>query len=117
MIIFAATMKKIISYILLILLGTTVLSSCSMEMFDDESNMTDGGRWKEVIITGLVTDAESSKALEDITIYFKAYPQADADAAPIKENAAATKNTNAFLIISNQFLSFCNCSYNIWSIF
>lgn len=98
MIIFAATMKKIISYILLILLGTTVLSSCSMEMFDDESNMTDGGRWKEVIITGLVTDAESSKALEDITIYFKAYPQADADAAPVATDEVHTGNNGVFTI-------------------
>ena len=67
MIIFAAAMKKIISYILLILLGTTVLSSCSMEMFDDESNMADGGRWKEVIITGLVTDAY----IESINLIFR----------------------------------------------
>lgn len=100
MIIFAAAMKmkKIISYIMLILLGTTVLSSCSMEMFDNDSNITDGGRWKEVIITGLVSDAESSEALEDITIYFKAYPQADSDAAPVATDEVHTGNNGVFTI-------------------
>ena len=98
MIIFAAAMKKIISYIMLILLGTTALSSCSMEMFDNDSNITDGGRWKEVIITGLVTDAESSKTLEDITIYFKAYPQDDAYAAPVATDEVHTGNNGVFTI-------------------
>ena len=97
-IIFASTMKKLMTYFLLALLGTTVLSSCSMGVFDAEPGIIGDGESREVIITGLITDAESSKALEDITVYFKAYPQDKPDAGPVMTDEVHTGNNGTFTI-------------------
>ena len=96
--IFAATMKKLVTYILLTLLGTTMLSSCSMEVFDADSSITDRDEQKELIITGLVTDSDNNTALEDISIYFRAYPQAEPDSSPIMNDEVHTGNNGIFTI-------------------
>ena len=98
MLIFAATMRKLMSYIALILLGIAALSSCSMEMFDAEADITDKGGRKEIIITGMVTDAQGGMALEDITIFFDAYPQAASEGEPVASDQVHTGNNGVFSI-------------------
>lgn len=93
-------MKKLIIYILLSLLGTTVLSSCNAEVFDSEGDITGIGNWNKVVVTGTVSDANSGSALEDITIHFKAYPQAHPDAAPVVTDEVHTGNNGAFTIMT-----------------
>lgn len=93
-------MKKLIIYILFSLLGTTVFSSCSVEIFDSEENKTGIGHGKRVIITGIVSDADSGSALEDITIHFKAYPQKNPDAAPVVTDEVHTGSNGAFTIMT-----------------
>lgn len=90
-------MKNIIRHIMLILLGTTVLSSCSAGMFDSADVETGEKGPKSVVITGLVTDAEVSKVLEDITIRFNAYRQTYPDQCVITDEVH-TGNDGTFTI-------------------
>lgn len=98
MFIFAATMKRLVTYMLMMLLGTTVLSSCSVEMFDAEVDINESGQMRHLFISGMVTDTESGKALEDITINFKAYLQSKPDSAPVLSDEVYTGNKGTFTI-------------------
>lgn len=92
-------MRKKILNIFMILLAAAVCSSCSVDMFDGLAlDMSSGERLRSITITGAVTDAQSGKPLEDITIYFKAYPQDTPDARPIISTEVHTTSNGTYTI-------------------
>ena len=90
-------MKKLITYVLMALLNTAALSSCSVEMFDPDGDSIGDAGHREMVITGLVTDLEGDKVLEDITIRFDAYLQAN-PGRPVITDEVHTGNQGMFTI-------------------
>lgn len=96
MFIFDATMKKLVTYLMMLLSGMTVLPSCSMEMFDAEADIP--GASRSIFISGVVCDAQTGQALEDIKIAFTAFLQDDTDADPALSDEVYTGNKGTFTI-------------------
>lgn len=82
-----------ICYMVALLSVTTAVLSCSMEMYDAEVPYSE----RTMLVTGSVSDLDG-KALEDITITLKAYPQDDAAASPIVSESAYTSNKGTYSI-------------------
>lgn len=83
---------------LMALLGTTVLSSCSKDFAAPDMMETPDGRHNRFIISGLVTDAQNDKPLNDIKIRFEAYPQDKINTVPIATSEVYTTSEGIFFI-------------------
>lgn len=91
-------MKRLITYALMVLLGTTVLFSCSEGLAAPDMMETPDGRHNRFIISGLVTDAQNDKPLNDIKIRFEAYPQDKINTVPIATSEVYTTSEGIFFI-------------------
>lgn len=91
-------MKRPVTYMLMALLGTTVLSSCSKDFAAPDMMETPDGRHNRFIISGLVTDAQNDKPLNDIKIRFEAYPQDKINTVPIATSEVYTTSEGIFFI-------------------
>ena len=91
-------MKRPVTYMLMALLGTTVLSSCSNDFAAPDMMETPDSRHNRFIISGLVTDAQNDKPLNDIKVCFEAYPQDKINTAPIATSEVYTTSEGIFFI-------------------
>lgn len=90
-------MRTRIVHILTLLLAAAAALSCSKADMSIE-DMAGNPRVKSIVITGIVTDAQSGQPLENITIHFKAYPKDYPDAAPIIIDEVHTNSNGAYTI-------------------
>lgn len=94
------TIRTFITYIAALLSIATAVLSCSKGVYDSMPDMEGVLPEKSILITGSVSDMEG-KALEDITITFKAYPKDDVNAAPISTETAYSNSKGTFSILAD----------------
>lgn len=98
-------MKSKILNIFITLLAMAAISSCSKEMPGKADHVnTNGDGLRSITITGAVTDAQSGKPLEDITIHFKAYPQDTPDASPLIIDEVHTTSNGTYTVHASGLL-------------
>lgn len=90
-IIFASAMKNFLLNIFSILLAAVVIASCS-------KSDAAGPEGNHIMISGIVTDTYSGKALEDIKIEFQAYPKNRLNAKPVATSETYTNSEGLFVI-------------------
>lgn len=89
------TIRTFITYIAALLSVATAVLSCSAGDFSPMEDMKAPLFEKSILITGSVYSQEG-QPLEDITITFKAYPQADVKADPISTETAYSNSKGTF---------------------
>ena len=91
-------MKRVVIYMLMLLLVSTAVLSCSKGLFDQDASAMPSENPRAILISGSTIDSQSGSPLENITISFKAYPYNDPDAAPISAVEAYTSSKGTFTI-------------------
>ncbi|MBR5567538.1 MAG: hypothetical protein IKW27_02230 [Bacteroidales bacterium] len=90
-------MKKILSHIAALLLATTVVVSCSEGMYyDDAIVYPDSDIGRTILITGVISDNDTSTPLEGISVSVKVYPQNDPSAPSIASAIVYTDSNGIF---------------------
>lgn len=89
--------RTIISYMVALLSVSTAVLSCSVEAPVQNPDAMEPYKERSILVTGSVSDMDG-KALEDVTITLKAYPQNDAGASPVTSETTYTSNKGTYSI-------------------
>lgn len=94
-------MKRNIIRIFIALLTTAVSLSCSMAFVDNDSSSLEGDCM--LIVTGSVSDVETSTPLKGIKISFNAYPQDGSSSKPLLTQTVYSDSNGIYAIEAEGF--------------
>lgn len=94
-------MKRNIVRIFIALLTTAVSLSCSMAFVDNDSSSLEGDC--TLIVTGSVSDVETSTPLKGIKISFSAYPQDGSSSKPLLTQTVYSDSNGIYAIEAEGF--------------